>query len=118
MYDPLHSGRQAQEENIPVELVPTIARQNVSKGSLKVFNALYKSALDYGMTSEQAISRELGPDVLQAIRSKKRNPSPAQLSSLFLFLASLNPDGATGKKERWRHANPRPVDERENQPTP
>lgn len=111
-YDP-HTSGDVKPEYVPVDLVPQLAARNLrTPGPLKTFNAIYNTAIDMGMTSEQKICELVGKEALEALRSPKSNPSPAQRRLVLQFIATLDPENATMKKEPWRHASRRPKEER------
>lgn len=117
MYDPLTPPRKPDVAYLDVELVPHMARRNLrTTPPVETFNAIYRTAIDKGMTTEQKIFELVGKDGLQILRSPKSNPSPAQRHLVLSFIATLDPEKATMQKERWRHANPRPKEERAPQP--
>jgi hypothetical protein len=103
------SDEQAPKQGaIPLELVPHIARRARTKLSLDTFNAVVETALDMGMTSTQKLSQVFGRDLVRTLQSPKSNPNPAQCREVLAYIASLDPDEATGQKEQWRHeAKPR-----------
>lgn len=101
---------------IQPDMVPIIAKRQLnSTPSPAAVAALFQSVVANGMTSEQEIAKAIGKDVLEVLRSKKSNPSPAKCQLVLQFFAALDPEAASYKKERWRHANPRP---KEEQPEP
>lgn len=121
MFDPLSDPRtpEKQPEYLRLELVPHMAKRSARTTSpLETFQAIYRTAIDLGMTSEQKISEVVGRDALETLRSKKSNPSPTVRRLVLEFIATLNPEEATMKKEPWRHASPRPKEERAPQPQP
>jgi hypothetical protein len=117
MFDPLNDPGADKSASIPLDLVPSIARRTLRHGApLGVFTALYQAAIENGMTSEQKIAEAFGRDVLRALRSPSSGLSPARRRLVLEFIAALDPNAATARKERWRHANPRPKEERTVQP--
>lgn len=117
MFDPLDNSGADKSASIPLDLIPSIARRSLRNGAPpESFDTLYKAVIDNGMTSEQKISEALGKDVLRALRSQKSGLSPARRRLVLEFIVALDPNAATARKERWRHANPRPKEERTVQP--
>ncbi|HEU4838381.1 MAG TPA: hypothetical protein VFS88_03105 [Micavibrio sp.] len=117
MFDPLDNSGADKSASIPLDLVPSIARRTLRNGApSETFDTLYKTVIDNGMTSEQKIAEALGKDTLRALRSPKSGLSPARRRLVLEFIAALDPEAATARKERWRHANPRPREERDLQP--
>ena len=115
LYDP-RTTRVEQKTYIPLDLVPQIAKRTITNFSLDTFNTLYQTVIDQGMTTEQEIGKQFGKDMLRLLQSPKTNPSPAKCQDLLKFFSGLDPEAATGRKERYRHANPRPREERSAQP--
>lgn len=121
MFDPFYDPRtpEKQPEYLPLDLVPHMAQRAVRITSpLETFQIIYRTAIDQGMTSEQKISELVGRDGLETLRSKKSNPSPNLRRLVLTFIATLDPENATMKKQPWRHASPRPRDERAHEPQP
>lgn len=115
MYDPLYDPRTPEKkpEYLPLDLVPHMAERAVRLTSpLETFQIIYRTAIEQGMTSEQEISKVVGRDGLDVLRSKKSDPSPDLRRLVLVFIATLDPKEATGKKEPWRHAHQRPREER------
>ncbi len=110
-YDPRTPEK--QPEYLPVDLVPHMAERSVrATPPRETFQIIYRTAIDMGMTSEQKISEIVGRDGLETLRSKKSDPSPTLRRLVLEFIATLDPKEATMEKKPWRHANPRPKEER------
>jgi hypothetical protein len=121
MSDPLYDPRKQEKkpEYLPLELVPHMAQRAARLTSpLETFRIIYLTAIEQGMTSEQEISKVIGRDGLDKLRSQKSDPSPALRRLVLTFIATLDPEKATMKKEPWRHASPRPREERVSEPQP
>ncbi len=119
MYDPLYDPRTPEKkpEYLPLEMVPHMAQRAVRLTSpLETFQIIYRTAIENGMTSEQKISEVVGRDNLEVLRSRKSDPNPKLRRLVLEFIATLNPEDATMKKEPWRHAHQRPREERNFQP--
>lgn len=80
--------------------IPFIARAaSLDDFCHEKFAEIVEAALARGLTSKQAL-RENG-------WIEKKNPDPATGKSLLNFIASLDPEEATGTQQRWKHANAR-----------
>ncbi|MFA5592110.1 MAG: hypothetical protein WC989_02215 [Micavibrio sp.] len=101
-------------KKLSLDLVPDVAQRTLKNFSPAMFNVVYNTAISEGLTTEQTIKDMFGRDVLLVLKSPKKNPSPAQCRTILQFISTLNPEEASGRKEQWRHAQPRR--EPENQP--
>jgi hypothetical protein len=99
----------------PPDLTPYIARRTARNFCRDTFRAVVDVAVGHGMISEQALADKFGRDVLSVLR-KSANPDPATCREILAHIATLKPEEAIGEKARWRHANPRPREERTVQP--
>lgn len=96
-----------KEKKLTLDNLLPVAQRALKNPSSDVFKVVYKTAIAEGLTTQQTIKDMFGRDVLLVLKSSKRNPSPAQQRSILEFICTLDPAEATGRKEQYRHADPR-----------
>lgn len=104
------------EPQIPADLLPALARRLMREFRLDSFRAVVNGYIKQGFVSEQDIVSEFDRKTLNALKDPKSNPSPAKCRKILSFLCNRCTTNPPGEKIRWRHANPRPREDRAPQP--
>ncbi len=98
-YNPL-AFDDAPSQYPAIEKIPFIAlAASLNNFCHEKFSDIVEAALARGLTSKQELRAKGWDD--------KKNPDPATGKNLLSFIASCDPEEATGEIQKWKHAQPR-----------